>query len=313
MTQDIAATGFVGWAFETGGAGVYAAPTKFAPLEGEGLKYANSDKTRRLIRGVADSLGQLAGPFHVEGDLTFEALPDVVPYFLYASRNTVVKTGTNPFVYVGTPQHGALPNTGRTLSITIVKSGIAMGYVGCVVSQLSFTGEDGVLKFTASVIGRDEANQSVPAYVGTNQAPFTHGMYTMGSPTGTTVLDVDSWTFAVNDNAKPNNRYTNTRAATFVNFGEREATLQMSRDFINRTEYDEFKAVTARSVRVQADNGASAQIRLTMTVSTKDDYTIDGLSGQGDLIMASMTYRGHYDTAVSKAYEISVTTTENVT
>lgn len=312
MTQDIKATGYIGIAFETGGAGIYATPTKYFPFHSESMKYTNDDQQRRLIQGIADTFGEIGGPFHVEGDIDLEALPDVLPYFIYASRNTVVKTGTNPYTYTTTPKHSAFPTTGRTLSVTVVKGGVAMGYTGCIVSQISFTTDNGVLNATFSLIGRNESDQSVPTYSATNQAPFSHGMYTMGSPTGTTVNDVDSWTFTANDNAAPQNRHTNTRAATFVNYGEREVTLDMSRDWTSRVEYDEFKALTERSVRVQADNGASAQLKITLPRTTKDNYDIDGLDGQGDLIMAAMTYHGHYDPVTSKSYELVVISTENV-
>lgn len=306
------AEGYLGFAFETSGAGVYATPTKYCPIHGETLKYNNNDQERRLIRGIADSFGQIAGPFHVSGDIDMELLPDVLPYFLYSSRNTVVKTGTNPFTYTTTPLHGALPSAGRTLSITVVRNGIAFGYTGCIVSQIVLTTDNGVAKMTVSFIGRDETNQSVPTYSATNQAPFSHGMYTIGAPTGVTVLDVDSWTFTVNDNAKPNNRHTNTRAATFVNFAERQVTLAMNRDFVDRTEYDEFKVLTERSVRVQMDNGSSSSCKITLPRTTKDNYDIGGLQNQGDLIMADMTYHGHYDASTGKSYEIVVITTENV-
>jgi hypothetical protein len=312
MPQEIQAVGYIGLAFEAT-AGTYTAPTKGFPIASESLKYSNNDKTRRLIRGIADALGQIAGPFHIEGDISMEFLPDVIPYFMYASRNTVVKTGTNPYTYVGTPGHAALPNSGRTLSITVVRNGVAFGYTGCVVSGLSANTDDGVLMATASIVGRNETDQSVFAQTYVNQLPFSHGMYTIGVPTGSTVTDVDTFSFSLADAAEAQNRLTNTRAATFVKFGEREVTLAMTKDFTGRTEYDQFKALTSKSVRVKADNGASASVQITLPNTTMTAYDISGLSGQGDLVMADVTYQGFYDPTTSKSYEISVTTTENIT
>jgi len=316
MPVDIMATGFAGIAFETT-AGTYVAPTKFFPIISESLAYTQDQNWRRPIRGLADILGVVGGPSHVEGDIEMEFLSDVAPYFLYASRNTVVKTGTAPYTYTTTPIHGALPTASAagkpTLSITIVRDGAAFGYTGCVVSSQVYTTDNGVLKVTYTIQGRDEATQSVPTPTFSTETPFGHGLYTVSNPTGTPVLDVDTFSLQIEDNASGETRLSSTRAPQFVRFGERSVQLTMSRDFVDRTEYDTFKAYTSRSVTILASKAASNQVTFKVAGAIKDAYAISGLATQGDLVRADITYQGVYDTATSKAYEIIVTTpTENI-
>jgi hypothetical protein len=312
MPVDIQATGFVGIAFETT-AGTYVAPTKFFPIRSESMAFTQDNQERRVIRGIADRLGMVAGPAAVEGDLEMEILHDVLPYLLYASRNTVVKTGAGPYTYTTTPLHGALPVTQRTVSVTVVKDGVAFAYTGCVVGSMSMTVDAGVLVGTFSLRGRDEASATVPAApVFSSSEPFGHGAYTIGNPTGTTVFDVDTFTLNIEDNATSENRLSNTRGAQFVRFGERSVSLAMTRDFQDRTEYETWKLLTARSVTVAAASGANS-VTARVHRGIKSAYNTGGLGTQGDLVRAEITYEGMYDAASSKAYEFIVVTTENIT
>lgn len=313
MPADIQATGFMGLAFEAV-AGTFVAATKQFPIVSENLDYAQQTKFRRLIRGIADELGGVQGNSSIAGDITMECLPDVLPYFLFASRNTVVKTGIAPFTYTCTPFHGANPTATRTLSLTVVRNGVGFGYVGCVVGSIKiFVGSDGILMMTISVVGRDESNQTPPAQSYANQQPFGDGMYTIGVPTGSTVLDVDVFEFTANDNASPEWRKSVVRTPQFVRFGQREVAMTMTRDFLSRTEYDAFKALTAQSIRVIAANGANANVQITCAAALKDKYDIQGLANQGDLVTAQLAWKGEYDTGTSKSYEIIVQTTESIT
>lgn len=312
MPVDIQATGFVGIAFEVT-AGTYVAPTKFFPIRTEGLTFTQDNQERRVIRGIADRLGMVAGPASVEGDIEMEILHDVLPYLLYASRNTVVKSGAGPYTYTTTPFHGALPTSGRTLSITVVKDGQAFGYTGCVVGSMSMTVDSGVLVGTFSMRGRDEASVSIPAAPTFSSAePFGHGAYTIGNPTGTTVFDVDTFTLSIEDNATPENRLSQTRVAQFIRYGERNVSLAMARDFQDRTEYETWKLLTARSVTVAAALGTNS-VTARVHRGIKSAYDTSGLGSQGDLVRAEITYEGMYDAASSKAYELVVVTSENIT
>jgi hypothetical protein len=97
----------------------------------------------------------------------------------------------------------------------------------------------------------------------------------------------------MNDNAEAQYRLKNTGlGAQFVKFGERSVELSMTKDFLDRTEFDAFKILTAQSVRVKASKSASQSVQITLPVAVLDTYDISGLSGQADLIMAECKYVG---------------------
>jgi hypothetical protein len=241
----------------------------------------------------------------------------VLPYFLYASRNQVVKSGAGPYVYTTTPLHvgdvSDLPTAGKkSLSITVMKAGQVFGFVGCVVSQMSFTVEEGIPTMTFSIVGSAEDSESTPTptFV-TADLPFNAGQYNIQVPVSTQVLDVESFSFTVNDNAEPQFRLSENSGAQWVKFGEREVTCEMSRDFSSRAELELFKTITATSVLITLTSGANI-VTLRESNAVREVYEIDGASDQGSPIMASVTYHGAYDSVTSKAYEITVTTTENI-
>jgi hypothetical protein len=309
MAVGIGAGGFMGIALETT-AGTYVAPTKYFPFESESLAHTQETNFRRPIRKSASIIGAVDGNVRVEGDISMEAFEDVIPYFLYASRVGIVKTGSSPnFTYTATPTAAAVPV--KTLSITIVRNGVSFGYVGCVVGSFTFTIEDGTLKFNPTIIGRDEADQAVPTPVFSTTVPFGAGKYNIQIPTASQVFDADGFDFSVDDSAEAQYRLKDTgRGAQFISFGERTVTLTMERDFETRTEYDAYKALTAQSVTLLATKGANNSISIVMPAAIKDEYTL-GLSGQGDLIRASITYNGVIDGS-GNDYTIVTKTQEDI-
>jgi Phage tail tube protein len=309
----IGASSIMGVALETAAAsGTYVAPQKFFPYLSETLQYMQDTNYRRPIRNTSGLVGALPGNSHVEGDVVLEATSDVVPYFLYGSRCTIVKTGTAPYTYVATPSSAAIP-PGRTLSITVVRNGVVFGYVGCIVGQMQFEVQDGVLQFTASIVGAGEAVQSAPTATWPTSIPYGAGKYSLQIPTATQIFDTDTFNFTSNDNATPQYRMISSgTAATFVAFGESDGSITLARDFVSRTEYDAFKALTAKSITLLVSNGASDQITILAPVSITDTYEVD-ISAQGDVVRASITYQLAID-STGKHYQITViTATENIT
>lgn len=315
MPFGIGATGIMGLAFETT-ANTYTAPTKFFPFRSESLHYAEEPVWRRVIKGNVDVNGVVPGNVHVEGDIEIDAMSDVVPYFLYAARTTVTKTGAaTPYTYAAVGKHTGQGTTGRTLSVTVVRNGIVFGYTGLVVSSYRFTLDNGVLIMQMSLVGSDEAAQTTPTATFANQEVFGAGQYNIQIPTATQIFDMDTFTLEVNDNAEPQYRLKNTgRGAQFIKFGERDVTLSTERDFDSRAEYDAFKALTANSVTIRATRDANNDITFLLPVAIKEAYEVSGNAGQGDLIRSSVTYRGTYDAAtVLSGYKITVITPENIT
>lgn len=306
------AQGFIGVALEAT-SGTYLAPTKFIPIESESLQFIQDTIWRRPIRQSADVIGAVDGNARVEGDISMEAFEDVVALFLRCARTAVTKTGTTPnFTYVYTGSAAAVPN--KTLSITVVRNGIVFGYTGCVIGSFSFTVEDGLLKFNPTILGRDEAVQSLPTptwTTGIQSNPYGAGKYGLEIPTGSPITDADGFDFSVDDSAEAQYRLKSTgRGAQFISFGERTVSLSLERDFENRTDFDAFKALTASSVSLKMSKGANNSIDLVIPASIKETYEV-GLSGQGDLTRGSIAYQGTLD-SLGKAYEITVKTQEDL-
>jgi hypothetical protein len=312
---DIGATGVLGIALESSSApGTYVAPTKFFPIASETLEYSQSNIERRTIRGVADVIGIVPGMSEIKGDITFELSEDVLPYFLYAGRNNVVKTGSTNFVYVATPYHGALPN--RTMSITIVRNGIVFGYTGCVVSGIEYdASDDGIVMVKATMVGIDEATQSAPTPTYATVIPFGPGNFDISIPAGTQVFDMDKFTLTVNDNAVAEHRMQSTRKPTFIVFGERTLQYKCDRDFSSRTEYDNFYklSVIESGLTVLLTKGANNSVNFNLPSPLPNEYMVAALSGQGTLIRSSVTFDGIYNLGSSAAIITTVNCQESIT
>jgi hypothetical protein len=310
MAVGIGAQGVVGLAFEVT-PGTYVAPTKFVPILSESLNSVQSNYERRDIRQVADSLGLVGGDRHIAGDINCCVYPTCEPYFLHASRGAVVKSGTGPWTYVHTPGHTAAFTTGRSLSITVVRNGIVHGYTGCVVGVREYSQDNKKLTVRYGIVGLGEAVAASPTAVWPTDVPFGAGMYDLEIPTATDVFDIDAFTLTIDDGLVPEFRLYNSRDARFVRFGERKTTLSLARDYENRTDLDAFKLLTAQAIRLKASNGASADWLVELPVTIKDTYEL-GLSGQGDLVRASITYTGHYDATVTASARTTIVANENI-
>lgn len=311
MTVGVGASGHVGVAREAT-EGTYVAPEKTLLIRNETLHYVQDPTWRRPLRGIADVAGSIQGPSRVEGTVEIEVTEDTLPWLLYGARGDVVKTGVGPnYVYTFTPNALAVPD--QTLSFSVTRNEETFGYVGCVIGSMAFTVTDSLLVCTMNVLGRDEATQPdpVPVYVTTN--PFGMGQYSIQIPTGSAVTDTDTFTLTVDDS--PEHQYrlkTPSRAAEFVKFGERNVGLTVERDFHNRADYDTFKSLTKQAITILCTKGTNNQVQFTIPVAIKNTYEVTGLTGQADLIRASIAYMGVYDDVTDKAYEIVVKTQENI-
>ena len=308
MPEGIGASGYVGFAFETV-AGTYVAPTKFMPINNESLTYAGEPMYRRPIRQSADVVWAVPGNVQVGGDIEMDFLDDVGIYWMYIARTSIIKSGTTNLVYTITPTAAAIPV--RTASLTILRNGLIFAYTGVIVSSFRYVINDGVLGLNVSVLGREEATQSAPGSVtwGTS-TPYGAGQYVIEVPTGSTVTDSDSFEFVVEDNATPQFRLKNTgRGQAFNNYGERTTGLTIARDFLTKADYDAFKAVTSQSVTLTATKGVNNNIAMLIPAAIKNSYEVN-LSGQGDLLRATINYTGIQ--ATPAAYQLILKTQEDI-
>lgn len=304
MPVGIGASGILGVAHEAT-AGTYLAPTKFIPILSENLKYVQDTVWRRPIRNALGLLGAVPGNVHIEGDVEMEALTDTVVYFLHAAHTTVTKSGTGPYTYTYKASQAALPV--KTLSITVVRNGAVFGYTGVTVGGFEFTIDDGMLKFTAHCLGLNEASQTAPTPTWPTSVPFGAGSYAVQIPTATQVFDMDTFTFASDDSASAEYRLKSAgaRGAQFIRFGENTVTLECERDFVSRTEYDNYKALTAQAITIICTIDTNNSIQFDMPVAVADTYEVGGLTGQDELIRASITYNAVMD-GTGNTYTIAV-------
>lgn len=309
---DIGAQGVLGVALETV-SGTYVAPTKFIPFENESLNINHDVVWRRPIRNSSGLVGATAGNIFVEGEISLEALSDVLVYFMYASRCTVVKSGAGPYTYAFTPAPVAVPT--KTMSISVRRSATEVfGFVGCVVNSVTLTVEDsGILKLKIGIVGADEASAAALAGITwPTTTPFGAGQYSIQIPTASQVFDADGFEFSFEDGAEPQFRMKNTgRGASWVKFGESQATIKINRDFTTRADFDGFKALTAQAITFVASKGASESITVVAPTAIKDSYEI-AIGGQGDAIRASIGYQCAID-AAGKHYQLTVVCAENIT
>lgn len=313
MAVGIGAAGILGVGRETTN-GTYIVPEKYIPILSEDLKIIQSNIYRRPIRGIVDPVGAVAGFQHAEGSVTVEATDDILPYFMWAMRGVTTKTGTTPnWIYTLVPNaEGQKSGSKMTLSLTVVRNAIVFAYVGCVVNSFEFTTQEGLLVCTLNILGMDEAVQSAPTATWPTTVPPGPGEYSIEIPTSTEVVDVDNFTFSVDEGGEPAYRLRDdSKKASFISFGERSVTLSLERDFESRTDYDAFKIATAQGIKIDCKKGTNNYITLTMNAAIKDSYEV-GLSGQGDLVRASIEYQGVYSVAGSQAYGIIVGSQETL-
>lgn len=312
MPAGIGAAGYIGVAFEAT-PGTYVAPTKFIPIRSESLRLVKEiNYTRPIIKTAVEPVHAVAGPAHVEGDVEWEVIEDCLPYFFHAGRYTVVKSGTAPdLVYTYTPAATA-QEANQTLSITVVRNDGVFGYVGCVMGGFNITVDNGLLVMTANMMGRDEDTESAPGSTTFPETvPFGADTYTIEIPAASPISDAGSFTFESDDSAEAQFRL-GSLAAQYIGFGEREVSASIERDFLDKTQYDLFKALTAQSIHLRAEKTAARYVDILLHSGVMDTYEAY-LEGQGDIITAALEFTGKYDFTESTSHVIEIGTAEDIT
>jgi len=315
MTVEVGGAGFVGVGFEAV-LGTFVPATKWIPIRSESLVVAEDKQYRMNLRGLADRSGALLSYTHVEGDIEFEVNPEFMPYFLYASRVTPAKSGAGPYTYTFTPAHVAKTTTAagvtnrKTLSIVVQRSNQVFAYVGCAVSQLAFTIDAGMLLCTASIVGTNEATQTLGTPTYTTVPPVSPGQVTLEVPTASARADADTLSLTINDNLVPANRLNGSRFSAYQNWGEREITLTYEVDFdLKANDYDAFRAGTFRTTTIKGIvTPAVEEIQMVLNATAIDAAPVN-LAGLGDVNRLTVDAHAFYNTAA--AYTATVITNEN--
>lgn len=301
----------------------------WVPILSENLVYTEQKYYSKQIREQTIDSDVQQSYYHIEGDIVMEVDPNFLPYFLYASRHTIAKTGMGPYVYKATPASYGSTYPGGTapgLSISINRNGNGFGYSGCVVNQWVFTIEDGVLRVTMSILGLAEqvpADMGTTAWVAPNLLGATaHSVFVDASGTAPTFADAatnfNGFTATFNYNATPQNRIVSDRAATFIAYGETEATYETELDFLDRsTDYADFIAATTRAIKLESSkpagafSAATSGVQIIFNRSAFDTYEVD-TPDIGSLVMARTVGHGLAQVG-GDAYSISCKSATNIT
>ncbi len=324
----IGATGFVGVAFETV-KGTYVAPFAHVPVLSETLKYTEGKYYSQQLRQQVIDSQVTPGYYHIEGDIEMEVDVHFLPYFLYASRHTCTKGGSGPYTYDFTPLVDGASSTNagtslpKTLSVTCVRNGEVFGYTGCTVGQYSFTVDGGVLKVTMSMIGEQEAEESLPTpawleadLLGADSHNVFIGSAGAAPSWGSAEDGFNGFTFMVNHNAEPQNRIVANRGASFVKFGKTDLEVTSELDFLDRADYDKMVNSDVAAFKLESTVGGVAYsgsvpgISLQANRCAYDTYDIN-VSSIDEIIMAGFTGHGLAVTG-GAPYIIKVTSPTNV-
>ncbi len=281
------------------------------PILDEALVYTENKYYSPQIRQQAVANSVVPAPYHVEGPLHFEVDVNYLPYLLYASRHTVVKSGAGPYTYTVTPTAAGATYPGGTakgVSILVVRNAVGFLYSGCVVSAWTFTLNNGFLECTAQIIGLAEqspAGAATPTWIDAELfGADATSVYvdTAGLTPAFASRDVtfQGFTFEANHNAAAQNRINPTRAANFISYGVTEPTLTTELDFLSKTEYNNFTTSALRSIKLESLRpggtgatfaGATEGVQIINYRTAYDQYTVD-TKGMGDLVSAAVTMRG---------------------
>jgi hypothetical protein len=332
LTPGLGGGGSLGVAFETT-MGTYVPPVIFVPILSESLAYTEDKYLSEQIRQQSIHTEAKPSYYHMEGDIELEVDPTNIVYFLYAGRHTITKTAGPPAVYkfvpnsAGTASTSAGATTQKTLSITVVRNGEVFGYTGVALGGFEFSvdTDDGILRATLNMFGLSEAEAADPTEVWT--APDLLGadshrifLDTAGvAPTFAASPDVNhnGLTFSANFNAEAQNRVRADRGASYISFGITEGTVSAEIDFLDRTDYDFFKATNKRAIKLESLNGgatlalSTSGVRLQANNYFFNEYTIP-LEGMGDMVAADTEGRMLGITG-GDAYEIHVKSPATIT
>lgn len=302
------------------------------PFVEESLVYTENKYYSQQIRKQTIDSEVKPAFYHVEGDIKMEVDCNYMPYFLYASRNSVGKAGPASLVYTYTATPGTFGSTypGGTangLSITIIRNGEGFGYAGCVAPQAVYSIEDGVAMVTFSIIGLSEeepadldtASFIAPSIFGAD----AHTIFVDDSGTAPAFgaggdNTFNGFTATFNDNGAAQNRIRPERKATFISYGKTEYSYNTELDFLDRTEYDKMVSSTTRALKYQSIKpggagtwaAATQGIRITMRRNNYDTYVVN-TPAIGDLIMAQVTGHGLAQTGAA-AYTIECKSLANI-
>lgn len=313
MPAGLGGGGYLALVFETV-MGTYLHPGTagaiFIPIISENLDYTESHYYSQQIRQSTVESEAKPGYYSVGGDIVVEVDLNYLPYFLHCSRHSIAKSGVGPYTYTYTPSQAGAASTAasgnvpRTASLTVFRNGVGYGYGGCVVNTQQYRIENGVLMATLGILGLSEADPGAPGSPAWSTASLlgadAHSVYVDVAGTAPAFAAADTsfngFTADVNYNGNPQNRINALRSASYISYGKTDATYNTELDFLSKTEYNNFKNLTKRALKLESLKGgatfaaATEAFALSFYNSVYDSYSTN-LGAMGDLIMAQVTGR----------------------
>lgn len=285
----------------------------WVPIISETLAYTETRYYSPQIRQSAIASSVVPSYYHIAGDIVMEVDANYLPYFLYASRHTVVKTGASaPYTYAAAPTNIGSTYPGgsaRGLSILVVRDNVGFLYSGCVVTNWEFRIENGVLHATLGILGLAQQDPSTSTY-GQTWIPASvfgadaHSIYVDTAGTapgfaGSRDLTFNTFMARYNYNGRPENNINPARSANYISYGQIEATYETELDFVDKTEYNHFQNADLRALKYEAlkpggptttFTTATQAVQIINRWSNYDSY-VPELRGIGDLIRARVVGR----------------------
>lgn len=314
MPAGLGAAGWLAICLETVN-GTYLPPTTagtvWVPIISETLHYAETAYYSEQIRQQTVYSERTQGFYHVEGDIVLEFDTNYMPYFLHTGRHNITKTGAGPYVYgyspsqAGSSSTAASGNVQRTASITVVRNGVGFGYAGMSLDRIQHTLNNGVLQFTLGMYGLSEAlpaGLNTPVWIAPDLfGAASHSVYLdaagLTPAFATPSVIFNSFDVDINFNAAAQNRINSLRSASYISYGMTDPQVTTELDFLNRTDYDNFKNNARSAIKFESLKGgatfalATEGYNITFYNTAFDTYEMQ-LSGLANLIMANATSRG---------------------
>ena len=293
--------------------GTYLAPTIFVPITSESLAENRSDPMRKPILGRAVNSGKVEGREHVEGEITMELLPTLLPYFLVASRfgESITKSAATPFLYTAKDEAAvSVKAAKRSLTIGVDRAGVGFTYIGCQVTSFRFFFEDGIAMVAMNIIGREQTETFIPIpVVAPTQTPFAADEVGI-EIAATSRVDLDSFEMTFEENGEPMFNLSGNTGADYVKFGEHNVEASFEVDFESKADYALWVARTTQAVKMTLTKSTEV-VTAEIFGGLYDSFEVN-LSDIGDQVRASATIMGAYNLASSGTSEITVTSVVDV-
>ena len=310
---DVAGGGHVGIALETTN-GTYTAPTNFVAAISETLSATRNDPKRMPILGRAVTTGKVQGRQHVEGEIVTELMPESMAFFLTWSRfgANIAQAGVGPYTYDAVDDKVVhLKTTKRSLTIVTDRAGVGFAYLGCQVTAMRLTFEDGIPQMTYTIIGLEETDEYTPgAITEPTEVPFAADEAVV-SIAASARVDLDSLEINIDDSGEARFNLSGQEAADYVKFGEHLSTASFEIDFESKADYAIWAAQTVQPLLVVITKGTDQIVSFELNGALYDTFEV-GLSGLGDQVRASAEMMAAYDVTDTAAVTIALTTLEDL-